>query len=485
MAAASAGSRSSAAANAATACSASRQQILGDDEIFLGARPRTGHGGELALRLARRALDGGEALARLGQHALRLAAELAQALLLGACGGQGLDRLALGIGRRRSGGARFGLFQLQRRQAVALGKPLRGRRGALGRGRISVPTPQVAGARDEALAGLQSGLQLVALLAPGNDAGLAQTAVELGRRFDVARQRFDAGRQRRILTRHLDVAPVHGGFLGGRRFEIVAERGAERRLVALLHAQAVEDGREIGVPRADQQLDQRLALGAQRCEPQPRLAAFLARRIGDGDDRARGFLGGERLHLEACAIWSASCWPASVICDSFSASGARPAISRACAPSSASWRLSLATLPCRSARLASKFCLRARCSATFVVSSASLASAARSASCALSSRARASRSLSPAFGFGGAERLDFGAEVGEDLPRLGDQRFLARRVAAELLGPRAQLALALGGARRLALEILLLDAQTAEDRGALAFLLAQRVHALGKARLFG
>ena len=111
-------------------------------------------------------------------------------------------------------------------------------------------------------------------------------------------QRLDAGGQRRILARHLDVAPVHGGFLGGRRFEIVAERGAERRLVALLHAQAIDDGREIGVPRADQQLDQRLALGAQRSQPQPRLAAFLARRIGRGDDRAGGLLGGQRLHLE-------------------------------------------------------------------------------------------------------------------------------------------------------------------------------------------
>ena len=188
--------------------------------------------------------------------------------------------LALGVGRRRSGGARLGLLQFQRRQPVALGEALRGRRGAFGGGRISVPPPQVAGARDEALAGLQGGLQLVALLASGNDAGLAQAAVELGRRFDVRGQRLDAGRQRRILARHLDVAPVHGGFLGGRRLEVVAERGAERRLVTLLDAQAVEDGREIGVPRADQQLDQRLALGAQRSQPQPRLAAFLARGVG-------------------------------------------------------------------------------------------------------------------------------------------------------------------------------------------------------------
>ncbi len=72
----------------------------------------------------------------------------------------------------------------------------------------------------------------------------------------------------------------------------------------------------------------------------------------------------------------------------------------------------------------------------------------------------------------GAERLDFGAEIGEDLPRLGDQGFFARRVATELLSARTQFALAFGGARRLALEILLLDAQTAEDRGALAFFLA-------------
>ena len=88
-------------------------------------------------------------------------------------------------------------------------------------------------------------------------------------------------------------------------------------------------------------------------------------------------------------------------------------------------------------------------------------------------------------GFGRGQRLDLGAEVGEDLPRFADQRFLARGVAAELLGAGAQLALALGGTRRLALEVLLLDAQPPEDGGALAFLLAQRVHALGEARLVG
>ena len=122
----------------------------------------------------------------------------------------------------------------------------------------------------------------MALFAPGNDAGLAQAAIKLGRGLNVARQRLDARRQRRILTRHLDVAPVDGRFFRSRRFEVVSERGTEGRLIALLHPQTVEDGREIGVPSTDQQLDQRLPLGAQRCEPQPRLAAFLARRVGDG-----------------------------------------------------------------------------------------------------------------------------------------------------------------------------------------------------------
>ena len=86
---------------------------------------------------------------------------------------------------------------------------------------------------------------------------------------------------------------------------------------------------------------------------------------------------------------------------------------------------------------------------------------------------------------GGGKRFDLGSEIDEDLPRFGDQRLLAGRIAAELLATRTQLALALGGTRGLALEILLLDAQPAEDGGALAFLLAQRVHALGKARLLG
>src|SRR4029079_9617468 len=71
------------------------KHVVAEDAVSRGARPCTRHGGELALRLARRPLDGGEALACLGEHALRFAPELAQAVFLGARGRSGLHTLAL------------------------------------------------------------------------------------------------------------------------------------------------------------------------------------------------------------------------------------------------------------------------------------------------------------------------------------------------------------------------------------------------------
>jgi hypothetical protein len=108
---------------------------------------------ELALGVARGPLDQCKGLARLGEHSLRLPPELAQALLLGLGAGEAFERLALGLGAHGRRGAGLGLLELDRRQAVALGKPLRGGRRPLGRGSESVPTPQIALARDEALAG--------------------------------------------------------------------------------------------------------------------------------------------------------------------------------------------------------------------------------------------------------------------------------------------------------------------------------------------
>ena len=93
--------------------------------------------------------------------------------------------------------------------------------------------------------GFNCGLQLEAFRARGDDAGLLQAAVELGGRFNVRRERLDAGRKRGVLARNRHVAPMHGRVRDGGRLEIVAERGAERRLVAGCDANAVENGREL------------------------------------------------------------------------------------------------------------------------------------------------------------------------------------------------------------------------------------------------
>jgi hypothetical protein len=122
---------------------------------------------------------------------------------------------------------------------------LGGGRRALGGSRETVPPPQVAGAADEALARLQGRLQLMALGAVGDDAGLAQAAIELRRCLHVSGKLIDARGQHRIVAGHLDMAPMDGCFLLGRRLEIVAESRAERCLVAVRHAQALEDRREI------------------------------------------------------------------------------------------------------------------------------------------------------------------------------------------------------------------------------------------------
>ena len=67
-------------------------------------------------------------------------------------------------------------------------------------------------------------------------ADLREPARELGRRLDVLRERLDAVRQRRIGRIDRGAGPAHRRGRIDRRVEIVAERRAERGLVALLDA---------------------------------------------------------------------------------------------------------------------------------------------------------------------------------------------------------------------------------------------------------
>ena len=197
-AAARSASRASVPPSAARAASVSDEVAMRLGERVLGAALGVGDGGDLGFRLARLTLHGGQHLAGLRQLGLRLAPELAQPLLLGLRGRQPLRR-------RLGGGARAPPRRGAPRPPARASAPSRLRSASrvaaavdtCGGGDEAVPAPQVALARDQALAGPQGALQPGAVRG-GDDADLAQAARQLGRAFHVRDERLDAGRQGRV-----------------------------------------------------------------------------------------------------------------------------------------------------------------------------------------------------------------------------------------------------------------------------------------------
>ena len=119
-------------------------------------------------------------------------------------------------------------------------------------------------------------LQMAPVLAC-HDTDLRQPPRQLRRALDLGRQPRRAGRQRRIVERTVDPAPVQRGVIRDRRVEIVAERRAECALVAGRHAQLVDHRRQAIVARRQQQLGQRFDFGAKLAGRQQRgLARLLA-----------------------------------------------------------------------------------------------------------------------------------------------------------------------------------------------------------------
>ena len=74
-------------------------------------------------------------------------------------------------------------------------------------------------------------------------ADLREPAREFRRRLNMIGERLDALRQRRIGGIDVGARPAHGRRRIDRSFEIVAERGAERGLVALLDGEIIDHGR--------------------------------------------------------------------------------------------------------------------------------------------------------------------------------------------------------------------------------------------------
>src|SRR6202011_3119220 len=106
--------------------------------------------------------------------------------------------------------------------------------GGLGSLRESVPAPQIAFLRDQPLAGFQQRPQ-GSSFGPRDDADLVQPPREWSRRRDEPRERFDARRQSGVV-RGIGPGPMRGRRRIGRGVQIVAERRAERRLIAFRNA---------------------------------------------------------------------------------------------------------------------------------------------------------------------------------------------------------------------------------------------------------
>ena len=168
-------------ASACSAVSVSDELGVRLGQRFLGVAAGVGDRRDPGFGLARLPLHGGEHVAGLRQLALRLAPQLAQAPLLALRRAQALGGLLGGGARGLGRAARLGLLARQRAQPAALGQPRGGGGRHLRGGDEAVPAPQMALARDEALAGLQQTLQARAVRGV-DDADLAQAARQLGRR---------------------------------------------------------------------------------------------------------------------------------------------------------------------------------------------------------------------------------------------------------------------------------------------------------------
>ncbi len=164
-----------------------------------------------------------------------------------------------------------------------------------------------------------------------DDADLREPAREFGRRLDVLASGFDALRQSRIGGLDRGAGPAHrrGGI--DRRFEIVAERGAERGLVALRDGEVVDHRRPQVLGVDVEQLGERLRLGVEPLHAA--LGLGSGSRATSSACRAPECAASAR-SAAASASATAAC-AASAACDSAARSG-RPAVLAPSCASSAS-----------------------------------------------------------------------------------------------------------------------------------------------------
>src|SRR5260221_213111 len=226
----------------------------------------------LALRQGLAAV-GGEAFLALGQGGeTRLHRRLAldQRVVLVARAAEGAKRLAHGLARRRlrrrrGGGLRHRrverLLQLADRlfggadlacefgEAVALPQTLRRARRRAGGNGETVPAPERAVARDQALSRQEAGCQRRRFARIGNHGDLGKAAGERGRCGDMLGEAVRPCRKRRhrIIGRQFTPMARRRRIERGR--EIIAERGGQRRLIAGGDLERGEERRALA-PRA-------------------------------------------------------------------------------------------------------------------------------------------------------------------------------------------------------------------------------------------
>ncbi len=282
--------------------------------------------GEAALGLGagRRRLvaAGDQARARLGErrHAGGVAAGLPLGIgVLFARGGGGFLKVAprgagLGLGFGGSANFRFGgldrgalgidlatdrqQLRFDIGEAVLAGEPpCRARRRIRG-DRESVPTPEVAVPGSQPLAGLEQGDETRCVGAVDH-ADLREAAREFVRRLDVLAEQLDAVRQSRIVRLDRGAGPAHGRGGIDRRFEIVAERRAERGFVALGDGDVVDHRRPETLGVDMEEFCQRLRFGI---EPLHALLGFEQRATRHLDRLPRAGMRGLGAHRDGLRL---------------------------------------------------------------------------------------------------------------------------------------------------------------------------------------
>ena len=463
------------------------QQLLGFAQGFRTALFGVGDGGDLGLGFAGLPFQRRQHVARLGKLALGIAPKLPQAPFLG------LRRTMPGIGRRRSAACGLGaallvgLLFCQHPQAASLGQAAGGGGGALRRGDVAVPTPQVALARDEALSRPQPAQQAGAL-ALRHQTDLGEPPRQLGGRRHIGAQRLGARRQDRVALGGGVDAPVQGRRLGRWGLQIIAKRRRQRHLVARGDADLIEDRRQATVARGLEQLLERLHLGLQVGGHEVGFACRIALGFGLEGCHLGRLLGGECLRLDHGNLGHQ---PLSGLRRHLELGGIRrPADDltrlrlerRELALEFVDLALAFLALAFDAEASRPRLCRRARqlkqpqlgtlefCVAGFV--------ALQSLLLEVGGQRR-----------GAGERLGFRLQPRQRVVGFGAQKLLTLQIMAELLDAGLQLTAAVGGALRLALQIVLFDLEAVQHRTFRCLLIAQRLQLGGgvslRAQRFG